>query len=418
MISFPEKKNGVLLIIPYLFLAIPFVIVLIYTKGLTQGLDTIFSIDEPMYHYPTILNFANQLPFPNIRNYDSATTPLFHILMAVFSKLTGSNIRYLRLVNFFITYIAVLLLFFVLVKRVKLNTTYSLLFSMLFALSPYFFREAFVVLTDNLPIVWLLCFFNFYFKYKEDQKQKWFLLAMLFVMLLCFTRQTYLFLCLAISIDVIAGEKPIKKKVKNLWLIFVAAIPTLVLFIIWKGLTPPTFQEYHTRTSFFNTKAVFYGVSVLGFYSIFISGWDLCKSVFQQKKVLVIGYVLLTWLALFLFPLVKHRGDFGYLWYVAEPLPYIAGTSLLFWLLLPLGAICLLGIWNKDGYSFLFFFLLCLFLSEMPNNLIFQRYYDSSILLVLIFFNARYHESNKIDFYRRMALIIFFIAYFVMFTVA
>ena len=398
-------------------LFLPFLAGYICTSGLTGGLDTVFSVDERMYHYPTILQFAEQLPFPDLINYNSATTPLFHLIVAVISKIIGTNIAHLRLANFFITYLAAILLYKILIKNLKLDQRSALLFSLLFALAPYFFREAFVLLTDNLPIIWLLCFFNFYFKYKQDQDQKWFLLAMLFVMLLCLTRQTYLFVCLAVSIDIIISAMPVNRKIKNLFFVFVAAIPTLLLFLLWKGLTPPSFQDYHTHHSLLNIKAILYGLSVLGFYCLFISGWTLFKSVFVQQKKLVIGYILLAWLILILFPLVKHKHDFGYLWYMADPLPDIAGTSLLFWLLLPLGTVSMLCIWNKEGYSFLLFFLFCLFLSEMPNNLIFQRYYDSCILLALIFFNARYHESNKVDFYRRMALIAFFITYFVVFTV-
>src|SRR5579871_5957648 len=38
--------------------------------------------DEARYHLPAITQFAAQLPYPDLRNYSSATTPLFHILFA------------------------------------------------------------------------------------------------------------------------------------------------------------------------------------------------------------------------------------------------------------------------------------------------------------------------------------------------
>ncbi|MFT3949351.1 MAG: hypothetical protein QM763_20475 [Agriterribacter sp.] len=401
-----------------IILFLPFAAVYIYTSGLTKGLNPVFSVDEPRYHYPTILNFAKQLPFPDIRDYDSATTPLFHILLAALSKVIGTDVHHLRLVNFFITYFSVVFLFFILIRRFKATPRVSLLYAMIFALSPYYFREAFVILTDNLPLLWLLCFFNYYFRYKAERKQHLLLLSLFFVMLLCLTRQTFLFVCLVVGIDTLLEKTTIQHKFKVFFLVLFAAIPTLSLFVLWKGLTPPGFREAHTRDSLIDTKATLYGLSTLGFYSLFMPGVSLFTSVFQKRKLLVIAAVLCMWVVLLFFPLIKDVKDFGYLWYMAAPAPCIAGTSLLFWGLLPLGAISLLSIWNKEGFSLLLLFLLCLFLSEVPNKFIFQRYYDGSIILTLIFFAIRYHESNKIDFYRRIVLIAFFIIYFVVFTVA
>lgn len=412
-------KNNKIFFLVAIGLFLPFCAVYIYTSGLATGLDTVFSVDEGWYHYPTILKFADELPTPYLKDYNSATTPLFHLIVAALSKILGTDIKNLRLVNFFITYFSVLFLFIILIGKFKLNLLHSLLFSLLFAFSPYYFREAFVILTDNLPILWLLCFFYFYFSYKTGKKPKQLLLSLFFVMLLCLTRQTYLFVCLAVGIDTLPGKMPVLGKIKILLLVFIAALPTVFLFLIWKGLTPPAFQEYHTRNSLLNTKAVLYGMSVLGFYSLFIPGINLFRSLFEQKKQsILIGIAVLIWIIIYFFPLIKQKGDFGYLWYVADPLPSLGGTSILFWVLVPLGAISLLCIWNKEGVSFFLLFLLCLFLSETPNNLIFQRYYDSSVLLTLIFFSARYHVSNKVDLYRRIALIAFFIAYFVVFTIA
>lgn len=405
------------LIINAIVLFLPFIIVYIYTSGLKFGLDTDFSFDEHKFHYPTILQFARQLPLPDVRDYNSATTPLFHILMAVCSKAIGTDIHSLRAVNFLITYTSTIFFYNILIQKFKLNWSNSLLFAFIFALSPYYFREAFVILTDNLPVLWLLLFFNYYLRYKNGREFKWLLLSLLFIMLLCLTRQTYLFICLAIAIDVMLDKITLLAKLKILLLIFIAAIPTFLLFIIWKGLTPPAFQEFHTRDSFINIKAVLYGLCVLGFYALFIPGVGVFKSLFQKRRASIIICVLIAWGVLFFSPLIKNVKDFGYLWYMADVLPDIVGTSLLFWLLLPIGLLTLLCIWNKEGFCFFILFLLCLFLSEMPNKFIFQRYYDSSIILSLLFFNARYHVSNNADFARRLILLTFFIAYFVVFII-
>jgi hypothetical protein len=400
--------------------------VYIYTSGLLKGLDIVFSVDEPLYHYPTIITFAQQLPFPDITDYGSATTPLFHLLFAALSKIVGTDIRHLRLINFFITYASVVFLFNILVSQFKITLKSALIFTLIFTFSPYYFREAFVVLTDNLPVLWLLFFFNFYFRYKTEKREKLFLLSRLFIILLCLTRQSYLFVSLAVGVDVLLDKITFQQKIKKGVLLFLSIAPTLLFFLIWKGVTPPSFTELHTRQSLINTKAVLYGFSVIGFYSFFILGYNAFLQIIRQKKILIISCIMLAWAVTFFWPMTKAPHDFGYLWYMAQPLPKIAGTSLLFYFLEALGVMGLLIIYtyiydtqtNKNKLSFLLLFLIGLLLSEVPNNFLFQRYYDNSILLSLIFFSAQYYQPNKIDTGKRIVLIAFFIMYFVVFTVA
>ncbi|PVD52661.1 hypothetical protein DC498_09105 [Terrimonas sp.] len=400
-------------------LFVPFLSVYIFTTGLTNGLDPIFSIDEPTHHYPTILAFAKQMPFLYLKDYSSATTPLFHILVAAISKVIGTDIETLRLVNFFITYASVVLLFNILIRRFRLSVQSSFLFALLFALSPYYFREAFVLLTDNLPVLWLLCFFNFYLRYKQEGKERLFLISLLFVMLMGLTRQTYLFVCLPILADILKEDVPVKQKALHCFFLFLAAAPTLYFFVLWQGLTPPSFTEWHTRKTSLSPKAILYGLSTVGFYSIFIPGINIFASLCRKENALIIfSGLLLVWGVTFFFPLIKGPKDFGFLWYMAEPFSKVADSAILFYILGGLGIIYLLGIGQKKGSRFYILFLLGLFLSEIPNDAIFQRYYDNSILLALIFLSAEYYVSDKIDTCRRIALIAFFVMYFIVYTVA
>ncbi|MFT3703307.1 MAG: hypothetical protein QM802_13100 [Agriterribacter sp.] len=401
-----------------IFLSIPFIIVFIYTHGLRSGIDPVFSVDEGKFHYPTILQFANQLPFPDVRDYNSATTPLFHILLAIASKVTGTELTHLRMVNFLITYATVILFFKIIIEQFKISFLSALLFTLLFALSPYFFREAFVVLTDNLPVLWLILFFQVYLKYKQTQHLRFFLWSLFFIMLLCLTRQTYLYVWLALVIDLAIGNTALKNKAGYIALSFVAIIPTLALFYVWKGLTPPSFIAVHTRTSLLNIKAVVYGFSVLGFYGLFITGANVYSPFFKSHRVKIVLAVLAAWVLIYFSPLIKAREDFGFLWYMASSLPKVAGTSLFFYIFSALGAIIFLSAWQKEGLSFYLLFIMGLFLSEVPNKFIFQRYYDSSILIFLLFLTAKYHVSNKFKYSRLGALIVFFIAYFVVYTLA
>jgi len=399
-------------------LGIPFVIVFFYTKGLSGGLEPVFSFDEGEYHYPVILQFARELPFPDLINYNSATTPLFHLLFAVASKIVGADIQHLRMINFLVTFFSTILLFKLLIKQFKLPYSSALLSAFLFGLSPYFFREAFVVMTDNLPVLWLLFFFQYYLRFKEDGAFRNYLYSIFFIMLLGLTRQTYLYIIFPVAADILMSKGLKRLRTRYILLLAAAAVPTLLFFFAWKGLTPPLFQKIHIKDSLFNMKPIFYGLSMLGFYSLFIAGNKIYHSFSGINMWKIIGVVLLIWLLLFFFPLTeKYKRDFGYLWHIAKALPFIHGTSLLFYILTALGICVFISIWQLETPLFYLLFIIGLFISEIPNIYFFQRYYDSSLLIFLLFLNARYYSSDIFQIVRMGLLTAFFIAYFIVFTV-
>lgn len=401
-----------------LTLGIPFVIAFFYTQGLSTGLDTAFSYDEFEHHYPVILQFSKELPFPDIKNYNSATTPLFHILFAIAGKITGTDIQHLRMINFLITVLAVILLFKLLIDHFSLPYPVALLSCLLFELSPYFFREAFVVMTDNLPVLWLVLFLNYYLKFRKDRMMRNYALSAFFVMLLCLTRQTYLYILLPVTIDII-GTKDLKHSRFLLFLVlFLSVLPTLLLFVVWKGLTPPQFQERHTDSSLLNLKPILYGFSVLGFYALFIAGKEMYRSFQNLKKIKVICGILLGWALLFFFPLIKIKHDFGYLWHIAERLPSIHHSSIFFYVLLSIGVCVFIAIAHLEKPPFFLILFLALFLSEVPNKYFFQRYFDNSILIFFLLLNATYYRTDRFQLLRMSLLTLLFAAYFMVFTVA
>ena len=68
---------------PFL-LAVPYLIGIAVLKGLTVEIDTFHGSDAAIYQLPTIVHFREGLDFSD---YPSAQTPLFHLVMAGWSKL-------------------------------------------------------------------------------------------------------------------------------------------------------------------------------------------------------------------------------------------------------------------------------------------------------------------------------------------
>ena len=54
--------------------------------------------DQNHHHLPVIRQFATQLPWPDIRDYESATAPLWHIVLAIPARFGASDVS-LRLLT-------------------------------------------------------------------------------------------------------------------------------------------------------------------------------------------------------------------------------------------------------------------------------------------------------------------------------
>jgi hypothetical protein len=80
-----------------------------------------------------------------------------------------------------------------------------------------------------------------------------------------------------------------------------------------------------------------------------------------------------------------HLGDEGYLWRIADHLPAVASSSLVFWALVPLGALALVLLARRSGWlSLPVVYLIAFLTSTLAVRLIYQKYFDPFVLLGLI----------------------------------
>jgi 4-amino-4-deoxy-L-arabinose transferase-like glycosyltransferase len=173
-------------------LALPFLVVLVLTEGLTQAINTFHGGDELRFHYPQILDFAAEAPDFDFSNYASATTPLFHLAMMAAGKLAGFEIWKLRLLNAAISLAAVFVLWRLLARGQ--DTAQALLLALAFGLSPYFFGTSFILLTDNLALLLFLSTLYALERFAERPTMTKWSLACCALALCLLTRQAYLWL--------------------------------------------------------------------------------------------------------------------------------------------------------------------------------------------------------------------------------
>jgi hypothetical protein len=81
------------------------------------------------------------------------------------------------------------------------------------------------------------------------------------------------------------------------------------------------------------------------------------------------------------------QGDAGYLWRLSDEVPTVLGSSLLFWLLVPLGAVAGALLVRRAGWDSLpSVYLGAFLLGTLPVNLVYQKYFDPFMLLAVALF--------------------------------
>jgi 4-amino-4-deoxy-L-arabinose transferase-like glycosyltransferase len=303
-----------------------------------ERLDTFDTIDETVFHYPTILTFAEQFPRINFANYNSATTPLYHVLMALPAVIFGSDLTQLRLLNALISWLVLVLIYAMLRRRGGALT--AVYFTVLFLLSAYFIGASARLATDNLALlcavaaIWLMSGPTMTFRRA--------LLAALLIGLAILTRQTYVWLVGAfIFINLQQGDDwPSGQAIGRAALALIPLGCLAYFLILWRGLTPPAFAGEHAER-LINWDAPVYIISLLGFFASFFIVW-----LYRAHSLPIWQFGLLTIAAslyLLIHPVTNDydrvmRG--GALWLAATHLPTFAGSSILFWLLFPFGLCC------------------------------------------------------------------------------
>lgn len=381
-------------------LALPFAIAVISLHGLSDHILTFHGSDEEIDHYPIIRSFIATFPRMDLSDYPSATTPLFHVIFAAIGKLISSDIRLLRAVNVLITYASAVALFGLFRREVAAGWLTSLLVALTIVLSPYVFGISFLLLTDNLAMLFAIGAIWCAMHYVRTGQWNVIAAAALLASCALLTRQFYLWLLVFILVASVARklERPSEEALSGVLVLSVLAImPVTVLGVLWGGLTPPQFQFYATSALRITPLAFF--TACLGLYCapfLALGGWKKATLGLQTESLLPVALVLAISAILLWFGQLHYvRGEpdcsrtvmacvgtDGYLWRLSQLFPGIGQTSLLFFALVPVG---IFALWcaprNKVGLFAITIYLSFGFLSIGQGSLV-QKYYDLSALLV------------------------------------
>jgi hypothetical protein len=396
-------------------LALPFLAGVIGLRGLTRVMPTFHAGDELAYHLPTIEQFARQLWTPDLVHYPAAQTPLFHLLIAAWSRVVGLELWRLRVVEVLISYGVALVLYRLLRRHAALAAAPAILLAALFACSPYVFGQSFILVTDNLALLLTLVAIERLLAFERGGGMSAFAAACAAIALALLTRQSAAWLgLLAFAVLVLHASRGRAAPASNaalpalrdprmlaggLALLALAALPVLALVLAWHGLVPPTADPASCGlcapaqgrlgwAGDSRLRAPLYAIAIAAVYGTLLHGpalWDELRAGGRRAWRLPLAAAAVGALALVVVPLAYHTGDEGWIWRLARSGPEPLGTGWPFWPLLPLGCAVLALIARRCGLRSLPVLLLGSFLlAQLATRLAYQKYFDPFVLLALL----------------------------------
>jgi hypothetical protein len=396
-------------------LALPFLIGIAVLQGLTVEIETFHGTDARVYQLPTILQLSERLDFSD---YPSAQTPLYHVLTAWWGELVGFELWKLRLLNVFFSYGMALALLRLLRRATPLESWQAFALTLLFVLSPYVLGTSFTLLTDNLAILFALIALERIHAYSRGGGPGAFAVACLAIAAALLTRQAFIWLVPVAAVFLLRGDlRAPGRLLAGASMLALTLVPLGLLALDWNGLVPPSADPAScgicedraglTREAV-TLRTVGFTVALAGAYGALVFGPGLVRRLRRlrassfarayvgfsgradasRRGVAIAagtGVLLLVISPLLYKPITPEQaGDAGYLWQLSDRFPELFGTSLLFWLLVPLGCVVLYLLVGRAGiWSLPAVYLVCFLLAALPVRLAYQKYFDPFVLLAL-----------------------------------
>jgi 4-amino-4-deoxy-L-arabinose transferase-like glycosyltransferase len=392
-------------------LAIPFLVMIAVLRGMTATLPIFHGSDELVYHYPTILRFSRELPFPDLHSYHAAQTPLYHLLMAYIGKVIGYQLWRLRMVQVLISYGLALAVFGLLARRLRMDRLQALAMTLLFVISPYVFGQSFRLGTDNLALLFSILAIDRFERFRECDRLGPFLAGCALIAAATLTRQSAAFLVPVAGLYALrpGANLSASQRAAALGAVALSVVPVGLLFLNWHGLVPVggdpgscglcakkggsglslSGLEVHTMeltlASIGIYGTVLFAPEWIPSVRALLSGEDRAARIKRVVRAPLIaalaGAVLLA-----LFPARPGNEAAGDVWKVAGHLPSIHGSSLLFWVLVPLAcAVLWLRLERAERPWLVAVTAGCFLIAAVAIRYPWQKYVDPFALLILLF---------------------------------
>ena len=403
-------RLGAVVSVMLIFLAVVAVIA-------TRGVATYrIAADQDLFHLPVVRQFAEQWPRPDLKNYASATTPGYHLLMAAVARYVSPDLAVLRIAGGVFGVLFVALLAWAASVR-------SAWLALPAALSVYVLSSTVWLLPENAA--WAFVTLALVLALRANGAILFAGSAVTFAALIA-VRQTHVWtfttlMAASYSLSRYAGggrgsadfepllhaEAPLpnsspayreRRRILRLMAFTgIAILPASLILLafvnLWHGLTPPAFQPNSattlplaTRTGGLAPGAPAMLLAVLGVFGVPLLAW-LWPGGTRKKRLHLLLFGATLGLLIGLVPnSVYDTNNRSGLWNAVRMLPTFAGRSPLFVALSTAGGVvAVFAIAALTGRSRLVLStaLVGFAVVQMTNPSLWQRYYEPFALLWL-----------------------------------
>lgn len=367
-------------------LALPFLITILFTKGLSSDFSFTMTHDEQKHHYPVVQDFARDWPKMDLIHYSGAMGPGFHVVTATLAQVLGTEIATIRLITTTFSFLAAIALFFLLRDRFKIDPKLSVLLTLAFVMSPYFFGASFAVCTDNFAYAALFTSLYFGLRFMEREAGPDLIWAGLFAMIASVTRQLYVVLFLIYGIMLLRSKLNTGQKAIYSAILAAFAVPLAMLVVAWGGYIPPAFQQSYTQGAGLYGRSLPLALALAAIYTFFLAPTVLAKvwewMLARPAEMAISAAAGGAMLAAFPLYAVKDRID-GYVVEFGKAPPSLVHSSWMIWLLIPIGAWCVVYAFRHFARFWPILALVALVAAALiPSKFLYQRYLDPIVMLV------------------------------------
>jgi len=361
--------------------------------------------DDLIYHWPTIESFANQLPTPDLSDYQSATTPGYHLELAVLNRLGFSR----TFVQLYANLWTVLLLGLLAYRAGRSFGKQGLFITLPLLTSMYILFPAIWLLPDNAGWLAVLLILILALDYPYSTKTA--LTAGIVLAFLVLIRQVHIWAAAIIWVTAWIGthdqnnQTPTLTKLftdpvnrtRRLILALIATIPATLLLIyflrLWGGLVPPSFQDHHQGPNPATPAFILTQVSIL---SVFFAPLLLpqLKAILKSHRNWIIAALALG-LVIGLYPESTYSTDAGRYsgwWNIVGKLPTFADRSPILLLGAPAGGLACV-IWSsfisRHETWVLATTLIAFTAAQTANHASWQRYHEPLLLILIVLILTR-----------------------------
>jgi hypothetical protein len=198
------------------------------------------------YHWPTIENFSTSAWSAAVRDYSSATNPLFYMIVSMVPLHDDQNIyRTVSTAAAFAVWPVLGWAYYCRYQKFGIGLLWALFGASAILISPNFRSAAFWGITDWLPFVFCACTSLLLSGFQDSDANKTgaispFTLIALAVVSACafYARQLYAFVPICAAWVVLTRTKTSLFLVLSVFV--VTALPEVFLVYLWKGLYPPS----------------------------------------------------------------------------------------------------------------------------------------------------------------------------------